>query len=110
MKVAVISDIHGNGVALDAALADLQREAPDRIVCLGDAAQGGPQPAQVLARLRELACPVVIGNADAWMLDGDQSGAEIKATPQMWETRDWSLAQLSEADRAFVRSFQPTVK
>ena len=40
------------------------------MVCLGDAIQGGPQPAQVVSRLKELACPVVMGNADAWLLTG----------------------------------------
>ncbi len=68
MRIAIISDIHGNCVALDAVLADLQREPAARMVCLGDAIQGGPQPIQVIARLRELACPVVMGNADDWLV------------------------------------------
>ena len=41
MKVVVISDIHGNGVALAAVLAEIKGEAADQIVCLGDAIQGG---------------------------------------------------------------------
>ena len=40
-RIAVISDIHGNAVALDAALADIERAGVDQIVCLGDAIQGG---------------------------------------------------------------------
>jgi predicted phosphodiesterase len=59
MRIAVISDMHGNCVALDAVLADLESHPVDRVVCLGDAVQGGPQPAEVVARLRELGCPVV---------------------------------------------------
>ena len=59
MQIAILSDMHGNCIALDAARADLQRHPVDQIVCLGDAVQGGPQPAQVVARLREIACPVV---------------------------------------------------
>ena len=48
--------MHGNCVALDAVLADLMQTAVDQIVCLGDAVQGGPQPAQVgQARLQRLA-------------------------------------------------------
>ena len=65
MHIAVLSDIHGNCVALDAALADLQQRAVDRLVCLGDAIQGGPQPAETGRRLRDLGCPIVLGNADA---------------------------------------------
>ena len=69
MRLAVISDIHGNCFALDAVLADLRAdlEPVDATVCLGDAIQGGPQPAETVARLRELGCPVVMGNADAWL-------------------------------------------
>ena len=51
MRIAVMSDIHGNCVGLDAVLGDLQAQAVDQIVCLGDAVQGGPQPAQVVGRL-----------------------------------------------------------
>ena len=76
MRIAILSDIHGNCVALDAVLAELQSEPIDGLVCLGDAVQGGPQPAQVVARLRETACRVVMGNADTWLLTGQASDAE----------------------------------
>jgi predicted phosphodiesterase len=56
MRIAVISDIHGNAYALDAALADMASQGVDQIVCLGDAIQWGPQPAETVQRLRELAC------------------------------------------------------
>ena len=109
MRIAIISDIHGNAVALDAALADLRRHPADRLVCLGDAIQGGPQPAAVVARLRELGCPVVMGNADDWLLTGESHGGE-PTTEQQRTVRSWSLAQLSEADRAFIAAFAPTVE
>lgn len=113
MRLAVISDIHGDCVALDAALADLRRYAIDQMVCLGDAIQGGPQPAEVVARLRELACPVVMGNADAWLVTGEETGAE-KIPPErlrkMNEIRAWSLSQLNDDDIAFIRDFKPTVE
>jgi len=111
-RIAIISDMHGNCVALDAVLADLRRAAADQIVCLGDAIQGGPQPAEVVARLRELACPVVMGNADAWLLTGEETGNE-NISPErrrkMDEIREWSLGQLSTDDQAFIAGFQPTV-
>jgi predicted phosphodiesterase len=44
MRVALISDIHGNRVALETVLANLERDAPDRIVSLGDVAAMGPDP------------------------------------------------------------------
>src|SRR4051812_16938165 len=109
MRIGVISDMHGNCLALDAVLADLHRDPPDQIVCLGDAIQGGPQPAETVARLRDLACPVVMGNADAWLLTGDDTGAE-QTTDEQSAVRAWSLAQLALADQEFIAGFQPTVE
>lgn len=108
MRIAIISDIHGNAVALDAVLADLQRDPADEMVCLGDAIQGGPQPAEVVARLRTLACPVVMGNADAWLLSGKVTGEEPVSAEQE-AVRQWSLSCLSDADRQFIAGFLPTV-
>ena len=109
MRVAILSDMHGNGVALDAVLADLQHDPADQVVCLGDAIQGGPQPAETVARLRALGCPVVMGNADAWLLSGEVTGKEAM-TAEQEAIRAWSLAQLSAADRAFIAAFPPTVE
>ncbi len=108
MHVGIIADIHGNRVALDAAVADLREQQVDQIVCLGDAIQGGPQPAETTALLRELACPIVLGNADDWLLTGESSGAE-PITEQQIAVREWSLTQLTAEDRTFIRSFQPTI-
>jgi predicted phosphodiesterase len=113
MRVAVLSDIHGNCIALDKVLEDLGQEPANKIVCLGDAIQGGPQPAQVVRRLRELGCPVVMGNADAWLLTGEETGNEATSDERrlmLDAVREWSLARLSAEDRAFIRGFQPTVE
>lgn len=113
MRIAVISDSHGNCIALDAALAHLKQHPADHLVCLGDAIQGGPQPAEVVSRLRELGCPVVMGNADAWLLSGIETGNEpaSEERKRMLDTvRAWSLTRLSAEDRAFVENFRPTVE
>jgi len=111
MKLAVISDIHGNATALEAVLADLAREGADATICLGDAIQGGPEPAESVARLRELGCPIVMGNADAWLLSGTWTGAEQHGDRRriLDDVREWSLAQLGAEDRAFIAAFLPTV-
>jgi predicted phosphodiesterase len=113
MRIVIISDIHGNDLALEAVLADLKGETYDKIVCNGDAIQGGPQPKQVVTHLKELGCPVVIGNADMWMLTGVETGAEHYSDERkrrMDEVRLWSMEQLSEDDRQTIRSYQPTVR
>jgi len=112
MCLAVISDIHGNAVALDAVLQDLRREQIDQIVALGDMIQSGPQPAKVVQRLRELNCPVVMGNSDSWLLSGVETGNEPIPEGRLRKlhvVREWSLARLSAADRAFIESFTPTI-
>ncbi|HJZ49519.1 MAG TPA: metallophosphoesterase family protein [Roseiflexaceae bacterium] len=109
MRIAVISDVHGNLVGLDTVLADLQTHPADQIVCLGDMIQGGPQPAEVIARLRALACPVVMGNADAWLLTGRATGAE-PTTERQLAVREWQLARLTAEDRGYIERFEPTVE
>src|SRR5690348_2942065 len=110
MRIAVIADIHGNCLALDVILADIRRQAVEQIVCLGDAIQGGAQPAQTVRRLRELDCPMVMGNADDWLLKGWLIDPHEEVTESQLATRLWSLAQLSEDDLAWIGRFQPTVE
>jgi predicted phosphodiesterase len=107
MRLAVISDIHGNCFTLDSVLRDIRAQGIERIVCLGDAIQGGAQPAETVQRLRELNCPVVMGNADAFVLQGK---LEEPASERQLAVRAWSLTQLSSADVAFMQQFQPTVE
>jgi predicted phosphodiesterase len=107
VRIGLFSDVHGNAVGFDAFLADLERCPVDRLVALGDMVQGGPQPVECVERLRALGCPVVMGNADWFVLTGEP-GAE-PVTERQETVREWTLAQLSEADRDFVRGFQPTV-
>ena len=109
MRIAVISDIHGNCLALDVILADLRQQTVEQIVCLGDAIQGGAQPVQTVQRLRELHCPVVMGNADAWLLTGQDTSPLEQASESQLAVRAWSLTQLSEDDQAWIAGFQPTI-
>lgn len=112
MQIAVFSDIHGNDFAFQAVEAEIKNKKIDQLVCLGDAIQGGPQPAAVVQRLRRLDCPVVMGNADAWMLSGIETGNEEIPPEQLkkMETiRLWSLSQLNADDQEFIAAFQATI-
>jgi predicted phosphodiesterase len=108
MRLGVIADIHGNFVALNAVMADLERQSLDQVVCLGDAVQGGPQPAETVSSLRRMGCRVVMGNADSFLLTSAKSGEE-ELTAQHFEVRAWTLSQLGADDLAFIRAFEPTV-
>jgi predicted phosphodiesterase len=64
MRIAIVSDIHGNLTALEAVLADLRETSPDMVFHGGDLADGGARPAEVVDRVRGLGWPGVIGNTD----------------------------------------------
>jgi predicted phosphodiesterase len=100
--------MHGNAVALRAALADLERDEPDLIVALGDVAQGGPQPRECVELLRQLGCPCVYGNSDHFLVELDYGNEPI--TDQQLETAHWSREQLGEDGLEFLRGFAPTVQ
>jgi putative phosphoesterase len=109
MRIGLISDIHGNRVALDAVLADIEASGGvDHLVCLGDVAVG-PQPTEALARVRELGCPVVMGNWDACFLH-DMPPVRDELGRKLVETAEWWASFLSPADLEYIRTFTSTVE
>jgi len=111
MRVALVSDVHANAVALETVIAALDRDAPDAVVCLGGMVQGGPDPGRCADLLRELGWPVVLGNADAFVIE--ESTAVDSAEPvteRQLAQRARTLEQLDADQHAFVASFEPTVE
>jgi predicted phosphodiesterase len=104
--------MHGNAVGLDAVLAELQRESFDEVVCLGDVAQGGPQPVECVDRLRELGCRCVFGNSDDFLLTLDLGEEKLdeERRAQLEAVGRWSAEQLGPERLDFLRSFEPTVE
>ncbi len=110
MRTALIADTHGNLVAVEAVLADIERAQIDTIVCLGDVVASGPKPREVLHLMREYATVVVSGNTDAFMLDLRPT-PDADETTRRWEIIDrWCAAQLTPDDLDYIRTFQPTVE
>jgi predicted phosphodiesterase len=110
MQLALISDIHGNLVALDAVLADLAGRNIEHILCLGDVAAGGSQVRGVIARLQELSCPIVMGNTDAWLLHPQLTERKNQFAQKVQDNEFWSSQQLTEDDKAFLNTFRPTIE
>jgi putative phosphoesterase len=69
MRVAIVTDIHGNLTAFEAVLQDLKTASPDLILHGGDLAHGGASPAEVVDRIRELGWAGVLGNTDEMLYD-----------------------------------------
>ena len=103
MRIGLIADIHGNLLALDAVIEELGREELDEIICLGDVAVG-PQPAESLERVRGLACPVVLGNWDAYFVSGFPAQT-TEIAQKLVEMGEWWAGRLSDADREYMQSF-----
>ena len=106
MRLAIISDLHANAVALEAALAAIARESVDRIICLGDVASDGPQPRETLQIVKALGCPVIMGNADAQLLGLEPEIAD-PALKTFAEASRWCANAIACDERAFVESFAP---
>ena len=110
MRVAVISDIHGNLLSFEAVLKDIEREKIDQIVCLGDVAALGPHPREVIARLKALNCPNVMGNTDDSLLNPITYSNLSEDGQRFYELESWGAAQLTSDDKAFLRTFRPTIE
>jgi len=108
MRLALISDIHGNYTALQAVLADIQRERIDSIVCLGDVATNGPEPKRVIAELQKLGCPCILGNHESALLD-PMAAVRYQIAPQLLPSLHWTLAQLSKSELDYLRAFKATL-
>ncbi|NCF69462.1 MAG: metallophosphoesterase [Chloroflexi bacterium] len=109
MRVALVSDIHGNLVALEAVVADVAKVGPDAVICLCAVAVTGPQPRQLICRLRQLCWLVVMGKPDAWLLDPQPWSADDEEARRLLEVELWSASVMKPDDLDFVRTFQPTV-
>jgi putative phosphoesterase len=75
MRLAVISDIHGNLPALEAVMGDIARRGVEGIVSLGDLVSGGPNCDEVVAVLEASEAQAVVGNCDLAVLDEDEAQA-----------------------------------
>jgi predicted phosphodiesterase len=106
VRVAVLSDVHGNVPALDAVLADMARWRVDAIVVLGDHVSGPVDPAGAAERLMGLDALCIRGNHDRWALDPRQRGAgavdrlahaRLNAAQLAWLADLPAVARLGEA-------------
>ena len=97
MRIAALYDVHGNLPALEAVLAEVEAD----LVVVGGDVVSGPMPAETLERLRGLDVPVrwVMGNADRLVAAGDRGHPDDAL----------AIDALNAAQRAFLRTFEPTV-
>lgn len=121
-RLAVLSDIHGNLLALETVLADVEAQgAPDAYWVLGDLIAFCPWPAETLARLRAIPNIAFLqGNTDRYLVTGQRPIVPVRS-PEDWATmptllagRDanfcWTVERLSYADYEFLRDLPPRLE
>lgn len=102
MRVAVVSDVHGNLTALEAVIADLRETAPDLVLNGGDLPQGGARPMEVLDRVRDLGWPGVLGNTDEMLFDPDSLRQFAAQSPAPYRPMFDLIEEMAEATRALL--------
>ena len=106
MRVAALSDIHGNLPALEAVLREVDDENPDLIVFCGDVASG-PMPAETIALLMTLPrARFVCGNADRGVVDAFDKKPK---GPMPGPFADWCATRITREQRDFLASFETTL-
>lgn len=112
-KLAIFSDMHGNLTAFTTCLKDARHQGATDYLCLGDAANFGPQPAETLHALRKLNCPVVLGNTDDSLLTPrslEDVANPSEDSPKMLAIETWCAEQLYTEEKRFIRTFQPFLR
>jgi len=104
MRVAVITDIHGNLPALEAVLADIEKAEIDRIWCLGDTVGYGAFPNECVSLVEERCEVSLVGNHDL-AVTGEIDTALF--SPSAAEAVKWTQGRIDEAALAFLKGLQP---
>lgn len=112
MKIAVISDVHGNLEALAAVLLDIENEKCDKVFCLGDLALGGPEPVEAIQKFKELSAgnkfELIQGNTDEMLCSFSQERYEAtaKLNQVMANAYKADYDLLSQDDKEFLCSLE----
>ena len=112
MNIGIISDIHSNLAALDAAICELTSRGCERIICAGDIIGIGPEPDKTVGRLRQIPNLVaVVGNHDKYFTRGLPSGFPNPEQMERdeYEQQLWQQSQLSADSAEFLRSLPEAV-
>ena len=102
MRLAVISDIHGNLPALEAVLAHIETRRPDQVVVAGDLVNRGPQSAAVVSRLQPLGFPTVQGNHERYVLAAARATSPDEGGDTYAPSR-WTMRQLTSDQLDYLR-------
>src|SRR2546428_7989144 len=101
MRIAIVSDIHGNRTAFEAVLADLRQTSPDLVLHGGDLADVGASPAEIVDRIRDLGWQGVVGNGEEALSMPEtleEFASQSSAPPSFWA----AIREMVAATRAVL--------
>ena len=107
-RIALVSDIHGNLLALRRVLQDIRSIGVEQIACLGDVATLGPHPHEVLAMVKEACDFFILGNHDEYLFDAAAILEHSSSAPVL-ATVEQCRSQLSPGELDFIRGFKRKV-
>jgi putative phosphoesterase len=102
MRLAIVSDIHGNLTALEGVVADIERRGVERVLHGGDLALGGCQPAEVIDRVRELGWPGIVGNTDELLWRPEEHAVQERKAPKLRDLLRLLFDDYAPATRALL--------
>lgn len=102
MRIAILSDVHGNLTALEAVLADLRQQKPDLVFHGGDIPYGGCNPCEVVDCIIAQRWPGVLGNTDEVLWSDTQRPALEAAAPKLKTLLRTIFDVVSPATRAMI--------
>lgn len=100
MKIAIISDIHGNLEALKATLSDIEKRKVDKIICLGDTIAKGVHPKECLKLIKEKCDVILQGNTDSYFSMEHKNINELSIQEQ--KRIKWNQSLITKEDREYL--------
>jgi putative phosphoesterase len=115
MRVAIVSDVHGNRAAFEAVLADLRKTSPDLVLHGGDLADSGSGAVDIVDRIRDLGWEGVAGNTDETLFRPDSLQEFATQAPHLRTLFDaveemaaWTRERLGEDRLAWLKGLPVT--
>jgi putative phosphoesterase len=114
MRLVVFSDVHGNKLALDVILRDIEKQRPDKIFCLGDLVGYGPRPNEVIETIWEKKIQCILGNYDdgvgfergscgcAYLTEEDKQNGQ--------RSIEWTTSEVTTKNKTYLRNLPEKIE
>ncbi len=109
MRLAILSDIHANLLAMEAVLADAEAHHVDGFAVAGDLITDGPDTVEVLKRVRSLQCPVIMGNREDYILRYRNGGKPAWDGSLQMAAVLWANKSIGDEDFCYISTLPEQV-